>query len=176
MKKTIYTISRTKGHGTHPVDLSTSLLAVVNTHIGTAIVAWPHWNMAICAGQVIGLSPELSVNASSFTLAKEKLDHGTKGVNEMQVRTVVGNTRIIDTANREVIFISYAKPTTTNKPRKGKPTDPLESMLTCADIYSDRASQKNLKHRLTKTQLNPHVDQAEKFETHCQKNSHGGFT
>ena len=139
-------------------------------------MAWPHWNMAICAGQVIGLSPELTVNASSFTLAKEKLDHGTKGVNEMQVRTVVGNTRIIDTANREVIFISYAKPTTTNKPRKGKPTDPLESILTCADIYSDCTSQFLLKHRLTKTQLNPHVDQAENFETHCQKNSHGGLT
>ena len=62
-----------------------------------------HWNLAICAGQVIGLSSELTVNASSFTLAKEKFDHGTKGVNEMQVHTVVGNTRIIDTGSREVI-------------------------------------------------------------------------
>ena len=71
------------------------------------------------------------------------------------------------------LFISYAKPTKTNNligPKEGKPTDPLESILTCADIlYSDRMSPKNLlKHRRTKTQLTLHLDQVGKFETHCK--------
>ena len=49
------------------------------------------------------------------------------------------------------------------QPEEVKPTDPLESIQTCADIYPDRTSPKKLKtstHK--KTQLILHVDQVGK--------------
>ena len=54
------------------------------------------------------------------------------------------------------------------QPKEGNPTGPLESILTCVDIYSDRTSPKKklLKHQRTKEQLTLHLDQVEKFETH----------
>ena len=87
----------------HPVDLCAPLPAVVNADIGIAVMAWSDRYLTVCTGQVIRLGPDLTVNASLFTLDKETLDHGAKSVNQVKIHPVVGYSRIVDTTDRKVI-------------------------------------------------------------------------
>jgi len=91
----------TKGHGAKPVDLYTATLHIVQAEICMLVMAWMSWHLTVCVIKIVSFSQEAAVTIGSLARLKIATHQRAKGVNHVQVTTVV------HAADAEIIYQAH---------------------------------------------------------------------
>lgn len=77
---------------------------VVNTEICVLEVRLLDGHLSVRTPEIIGLGDQITLHSALPQLLEELLDQCSKGINHVKVQLVVENTRIVDSADAEIIY------------------------------------------------------------------------